>query len=157
MSIKSETLVYLHCYPDGSPFYVGLGSRRRSRNMSDRSEFHKNVRAKILAQGGIVLIKIDRVCTLEEARNREIELILLYGRRDLGTGPLVNLNRGGNTVPTGDRKKVSKFMKGNTYRNGTKHRTSVRARISESVRRNWQDRSLADCRRNLISREKSET
>jgi hypothetical protein len=44
--ISSKTKVfgtYVHCRPDGSPFYVGKGTPRRARLFSVRSEFHKNV------------------------------------------------------------------------------------------------------------------
>jgi hypothetical protein len=37
---------YLHCKPDGTPFYVGKGTVRRSRKLYDRNERHTRTVAK---------------------------------------------------------------------------------------------------------------
>jgi len=37
---------YLHCKPDGTPFYVGKGVDRRAYSKKDRNRYHKNVTAK---------------------------------------------------------------------------------------------------------------
>lgn len=37
---------YLHCKPDGTPFYVGKGTIKRSRDMSSRNGWHQNIVAK---------------------------------------------------------------------------------------------------------------
>lgn len=37
---------YIHCKPDGTPFYVGKGAFRRTKNLSDRNPHHKAVVAK---------------------------------------------------------------------------------------------------------------
>ena len=34
---------YLHCKPDGTPFYVGKGSKKRAFSFYDRSKYHKRV------------------------------------------------------------------------------------------------------------------
>jgi hypothetical protein len=39
-SPNSNTYTYLHCKPDGTPFYVGKGSIRRSKKLYDRNEHH---------------------------------------------------------------------------------------------------------------------
>jgi len=48
MAMK-QFYTYLHCKPDGTPFYVGKGGGhrgRRSHNFADRSQHHKNIVAK---------------------------------------------------------------------------------------------------------------
>ena len=37
---------YIHCKPDGSVFYVGKGTLRRAKNLTERNEYHKRVVAK---------------------------------------------------------------------------------------------------------------
>ena len=81
--------------------YVGKGSGWRSRFHWSKAESHYNpllrrVFAKIAAAGLVPIIKISARFEVERAAfAREIELIALYGRRDLGTGTLCNLTHGG--------------------------------------------------------------
>ncbi|MET5115706.1 NUMOD3 domain-containing DNA-binding protein, partial [Burkholderia pseudomallei] len=61
-------------------------------------------------------IVIENV-TEKEANEKEVELILYYGRRDLGTGTLVNMTNGGEgtcgrTVSKETRKKISDSNRG---------------------------------------------
>jgi hypothetical protein len=42
-TINEPYLAYLHCRPDGSPFYVGKGSTTRMKQMSGRNKHHTNV------------------------------------------------------------------------------------------------------------------
>jgi hypothetical protein len=37
---------YLHCKPDGVPFYVGKGSIKRSKKLYDRNKYHENIVTK---------------------------------------------------------------------------------------------------------------
>jgi len=84
--------VYLHRRAtDGEPFYVGKGKGKRARSRHNRSDWWRSVVDK---HGYFVEIVVSDVqewyaCELE------CELIALYGRRDLGDGPLVNLTDGG--------------------------------------------------------------
>lgn len=104
--MRSDYFVYTYSYPDGTPFYVGKGCGRRHRvhlchAKASRNLDKWNIRVirKLLDEGKEPIIKkiIENVdnefaCFLEE------ELISKYGRRDLGTGTLVNLTRGGDGV-----------------------------------------------------------
>lgn len=84
--------VYIHCRPDGTPFYVGKGTRSsRSREfVCGRNQHHKN----IVAKHGKENIKIYvRYCDSEaQAFEHEIWLIA-YGRTHGWT--LVNVTDGG--------------------------------------------------------------
>ena len=97
--------VYAH-YKTGEeniPFYIGFGSGNRYKTKSKRNpHWHSIVKkygfySKILANE---LIKAD-------AKALEIQLIGMFGRSDLGKGPLVNKTDGG------DQSNGKKFEKGN--------------------------------------------
>lgn len=72
----------------GTPTYVGKGSNRRAYSESNRPV--RRPKDKTL----IVIVKAN--LTEGDAYDLEIELIQRYGRIDIGTGCLYNLNDGGN-------------------------------------------------------------
>lgn len=87
--------VYRHIRLDtNQPFYIGIGSDRnysRSYTKKRRNQFWRNVAEKTEFVVEIILDDLS----WEEACLKEIEFILLYGRRDIGTGILVNMTNGG--------------------------------------------------------------
>ena len=91
--------VYLHRNPKTKEvFYVGIGVETRAKDFSKRSIFWSNYRNKY----GVEVHIIKKGLSSKEARGIEVELIKKYGRRDLGTGSLVNLSHGGEgVVPSG--------------------------------------------------------
>lgn len=102
--MKTENCyVYTYSYPNGVPFYVGIGSGHRMQyhltcaknNRKDVNQYKKNIIQKILREGQEPIIKkivdnIDR----EFAALIEQEFIAKYGRRSEG-GLLVNMTAGG--------------------------------------------------------------
>ncbi|EOU2464877.1 hypothetical protein ACNTOD_003875 [Vibrio navarrensis] len=89
--------VYEVRYPNGTPFYVGKGSRDRvdesylKSHNPEVAKLAENIRAKGQApQFSIVFNSAIET----EAFTKESELISLYGRADLGLGPLLNKNAG---------------------------------------------------------------
>lgn len=44
--MTQQFFVYLHCKPNGDPFYVGKGDRKRSKQFNSRNFMHTNVVAK---------------------------------------------------------------------------------------------------------------
>jgi hypothetical protein len=75
-------------------FYVGIGSDsnyKRAKNKSLRTDYFKKIINKSKCRLNIVFDNI----TWEEACQKEIELIALYGRKDLGKGALINFTDGG--------------------------------------------------------------
>ena len=91
----NNILVYRHRTLDTHEvFYVGIGSKKRSKS-KHRSSFWHNVVNKHNYYIEIVQNNLDwkEACELEEL------LILEYGRRDLGTGCLVNMTNGGDGSP----------------------------------------------------------
>ena len=93
--------VYLHRNPKTKEvFYVGIGVETRAKDFSKRSIFWSNYRNKY----GVEVDIIKKGLSSKEAQGIEVELIKKYGRRDLGTGSLVNLSHGGEgIVPRGLR------------------------------------------------------
>lgn len=91
----NTSYLYLHIRNDTQEiFYVGIGvgkSYKRAFDKSNRNKFWQNITSKVDYTVRIVYDKLS----WEKARQREIKLIKLLGRRDLKTGPLVNLTEGG--------------------------------------------------------------
>lgn len=89
--------LYRHIRLDtNEPFYIGIGSDEdgkyeRSRASWGRNKIWKRIVNKVSYRVDIIQDNL----TWDEACTKEIEFIKLYGRRDLGLGPLVNLTDGG--------------------------------------------------------------
>jgi hypothetical protein len=64
------TFAYIHCKPDGTPFYVGKGAWRRVRYFGERNPHHKNVVAKYgkenLSYGALECSNDKTAYTLEQ-------------------------------------------------------------------------------------------
>jgi len=87
--------VYIHFRADdGIVFYVGKGIRNRARDMKKRSKFWHSVAKK----HGVGVSIVKKGLKESEANELERRLIAQYGRRDLGTGTLVNMTDGGEGV-----------------------------------------------------------
>lgn len=92
--------VYIFFYLTGIPCYVGKGKGRRwldhERKKNPTSIHLKRLILEAKRQSlELPKIKIRENLSEEEAFVLERELIKAIGRRDLGTGPLVNLTDGG--------------------------------------------------------------
>lgn len=107
---------YVYTYYDprnGDPIYVGMGRKDRAFTHWKKKAnniFFQNVLNKIRANGLTPRIEFVAIeLTKDEANRLESELIALYGRRDLGLGPLLNLTDGGDGAHglqvTAERKK----------------------------------------------------
>lgn len=86
-------VVYRHITRDTNEvFYVGIGKteKRAYYKSRERSTFWHNV-----AKKGYEVEILFEDLTWDEACEKEKEFILLYGRRDLGEGTLVNMTDGG--------------------------------------------------------------
>lgn len=87
--------LYRHIRLDtNTPFYVGIGSDdkyNRANQSRGRTKWWKNVCKKSAIDIQIMLDDLS----WDEACEKEIEFIALYGRKDLGKGSLVNMTDGG--------------------------------------------------------------
>lgn len=90
-------IVYQHRRKDANIiFYVGIGKNlKRAYSKKSRSKYWKDITKN---HEYLVEILFDDI-SWEYACEIEIKLIQQYGRRDLGTGELVNLTSGGDGVP----------------------------------------------------------
>lgn len=86
-------ILYRHIRLDkNEPFYIGIGNNiKRAYEKSRRSKIWKNIINKSEYRVDILFNDL----TWTEACEKEKEFIKLYGRKDLGTGTLVNLTDGG--------------------------------------------------------------
>jgi hypothetical protein len=91
--------VYMHRKAsDGEPFYVGKGKLRRSMLSYERAHEHVSrnpIWRRIEKKHGLAVEIIAHCISDNEAQRLERQLIAEIGRRDIGTGPLVNLTDGG--------------------------------------------------------------
>lgn len=93
--------IYRHIRPDTNEvFYIGKGNNlsnhynfRRKNVVSKRNKIWNNIVDK---NNGIFLSEILFECeTEQQANEKEVEFILLYGRKDKRSGSLANLTDGG--------------------------------------------------------------
>lgn len=100
---------YTYCLIDPrdcQPFYVGKGTGMRMydhwKNRNTKRVTNMRLKQRLLEMEmlnikPVYVVSIDGV-TSSEALDKEIELIALYGRLDIGTGCLCNLTDGGEGV-----------------------------------------------------------
>lgn len=121
--------VYSLNYSDNIPFYIGVGQWDRkssgnryedhileSFNPKDNSNLHKirTIQKILKTEHKIIINILSQYETIDEAFEREIELIATYGRRVDGTGILTNLTLGGDGVSGIDRSGPKNPMFGKT-------------------------------------------
>lgn len=125
--LENRYYLYRHVRSDkNEPFYIGIGTKRKDRPITTelteyhrayeirrRSEFWNKIVSKTEYEIEIMLESDD----YNFIKQKEIEFIALYGRRDNGTGILVNLTDGGegmvgNLKSEETRKKLSESQKG---------------------------------------------
>ena len=138
--------VYRHVRLDTNEvFYIGIGSDidgqyKRANSNNKRSEYWK----KIVNKAGYKVEIILDDLTWEEACQKEIEFIKLYGRKDLNEGTLVNMTDGGDgslgmIYSEESRKKMSDIKKDHLKNKpwlkyskiGSKHTDETKKKMSE--------------------------
>jgi hypothetical protein len=77
---------YKYVWEDGTPYYVGKGKENRA--FKDHGEI------PVPKDRNRIIFLIENVSE-KEAFQHEKEMIKFYGRKDLGTGPLLNKTSGG--------------------------------------------------------------
>lgn len=119
--------LYRHIRLDtNTPFYIGIGTKKdkeidnnyytRANSKNNRNNYWKHIVNKCGYKVEI-LLESD---SYEFIKQKEIEFITLYGRKDLNKGILVNMDDGGNTknnyiCSIETRKKISNSKKGQIY------------------------------------------
>lgn len=114
-------VVYRHIRLDkNEPFYIGIGKMRRAYSKHGRNTLWK----KIVAHTDYEVDVLFDDITEEEAREKEIEFIKLYGRIDQKTGTLSNFTDGGEGIinpPTHVIEERRKRWTGNKFGLGNKY------------------------------------
>lgn len=88
----NDRVVYKHIRLDNNDtFYIGMGTKKRPYCTTGRSEFWN----RVVNKAGYKIEVLHKGLTVREAKDKEIELIKKYGRRDTLQGTLVNLTDGG--------------------------------------------------------------
>jgi hypothetical protein len=131
---KKIFYVYGHYRADtGEIFYIGKGHGKRAwvrKGTDGRSDWWH----RIVNKHGYTVKLLHEQLTEDNALQKERELIQLYGRQNIGTGPLVNLTDGGEgglNVGEDTRKKRSESVKKIT---DNEH---YRKELSARVKRQW--------------------
>jgi hypothetical protein len=152
--------VYRHIRVDkNEPFYIGIGSDMTNKRANEKAR-RSNLWKKIVAKSDYEIEILFNDITFEEAKNKEIEFIKLYGRIDLGNGTLANLTDGGDGTPnriftSEHRKKISLSQVGKQksneqkeklreYRVGKVNSPEARAKISKANKGRKNSEALMD-------------
>ena len=119
-------VVYRHIDNFGKTFYIGIGkSENRAFDYLRRSDFWKRYANKY----GVSTEILTKGISFDRAKELEVLLISEYGRKDLGTGVLVNMTDGGDgsinlVVSEETRIKMSKSHKGKKFTKETRRKLS---------------------------------
>lgn len=109
-------IVYSHTRLDNDTiFYIGIGNEyKRAYSKHSRNSYWNNIVSKTDYKVTILFENL----TWAEACKKEVELISLYGRKDLKKGLLANLTDGGDGVKGHSKEtidKITKFHKGRIH------------------------------------------
>lgn len=120
--------VYMYLREDGTPYYVGKGTKKRA------WESHKRRNnTEVLPPDHARIHIVEHSLKEDQAHDLERKLIAYYGRKDLGTGILRNLTDGGDGTSGGkfgpmsaeSNAKRSKAMAGRVF--SEEHKAKLRA------------------------------
>lgn len=123
-----------------APFYIGKGTGRRAQfhltpgHIKKEKSYKNNIIKKAQREGVGILVEIIADGLSEDiALDLEVELIQIYGRRNIGTGCLANLTDGGDGVSgyvmsKEHRQLLSNLAKGRKWTEEQRERT-IKARI----------------------------
>lgn len=127
--VSKDFYVYLHKTKSGRIFYIGKGRGKRAWDKSERNRHWKIIERK----NGVIVEIIQDGLQEWAAFELESDLIALYGRKDLGLGPLVNYTDGGEGSSGVVQSEETRKKKVN-MRLGKKHSDEVKAKIAETNR-----------------------
>jgi hypothetical protein len=131
--------VYAHIRQDTlSVFYIGISTSKKDKNFTrsfskkSRNKYWKN----IVNKTNYTVIILHKDLSIEEAKEKEVELIAMYGRKDLGTGKLVNMTDGGDICNAflGKVHSEETRIKMSESRKGSKRSIETKLKMSESAK-----------------------
>lgn len=125
--------VYRHIRMDkNEPFYIGIGSDCEGNYTRANSAHRRNNHWKSIVKNTnyCIDIMLDEL-TWNFACEKEVEFIKMYGRRNIGTGVLVNLTDGGEGLVGLVHKKHTKEAKRKISEAGKGNKHSLGRKLSE--------------------------
>ena len=125
----NEYYTYAYLREDGTPYYIGKGSKVRKNRKSQRT-----IPAPTNPNN---IITLKQNLTEQEAFRHEIYMIAILGRKDNGTGILRNLTDGGEGTSgrvwsEEQHERHSNNMKGNKIGLGYRHTEESKSKISKA-------------------------
>jgi hypothetical protein len=129
--MNNNFYTYAWLREDGTPYYIGKGKGRRAFCNRGRG-------CKKPPHDRILILKKD--LTEEEAFKHEVYMIAVFGRKDIGTGILRNMCKGGagggamagKKHSEETREKISRANRGNLGRSGQKNTTEHNLKIGRA-------------------------
>lgn len=117
----TQFYTYIHCKPDGTPFYVGKGCGYRARNLSSRNPQHRNTVTKYGREN--ILIFIFECETEKEAFSDEVQQIKQLKSEGYQLANFTDGGEGasGRVLSEEVKSKLSSRMKGNKLTLGRRH------------------------------------
>ena len=103
------SFAYIHCKPNGVPFYVGKGALRRVKYLGERNPFHKAVIAKYGAQN--ILIGFMECSSEKIAFELEKGIIKILRENNIKLCNFTDGGEGGSNPQPETRKKLSEAAK----------------------------------------------
>lgn len=128
---ESKYCVYSHIDDNNVTFYIGIGDSKRPYDSRQRSKFWKSYVKKHCSSGKPKIEIIHEGVSWEEACGHEQFWILFWGRRDNGTGVLVNMTDGGEGAVGAIRSEEHKRKIGEAGK-GRYHSEESRLKMSEA-------------------------
>lgn len=139
--------LYRHIRLDkNKPFYIGIGEDNilnEGKFLRAYSKYCHNIHwnnITNLTQYDIEIV-LDNL-TWEEACQKEIELIKLYGRSDLGLGPLCNMTDGGEGANHFSPESLEK--RGKNHSLTLQNNPEINIQRGKNVSKNWQNKNIKE-------------
>jgi hypothetical protein len=117
--------IYLHCKPDGTPFYVGKGTKKRAHNLANRTEWHK----RLVAKYGVKIVLFPMPSEQVAFDN---EIVWIAALRSSGF-ELCNLTDGGEGPSGFTHSETTKKQLSKSH-HGKKFTAEHKARIGDALR-----------------------
>lgn len=148
--MKTDFYAYIHCKPDGIPFYVGKGGARRVSELTRNNRHHRNTIKKYGAEN----ILVGKLACSSEAIAFELEKGMIKCLRRMGV-TLCNMTDGGEG-PAGRKMSPEQLEAHAAARRGKKQQLAhiearkkglvlalatgeMRARLSAATKKTWAD------------------
>lgn len=141
MTTSNPVYAYVHCKPDGTPFYVGKGKIHRANilNPKYRNPYHGNITKKYGIEN--ILIGIIECSTNDIALELEVGMIKCFKRMGISLSNITNGGEGALGRPCSDKCKTS-VAEANKNRIWTKESRAKMGVHFQGVKRPYQSEYL---------------